>query len=530
MSAEVPPLSAAERMQRLPVVPVLAALLLAAGAVVGMSDVLTWVASAWYSFFGVGVYSHGYLVLAVAIWMGWTFWRRDPPTHLAPNWWAAVPLVLLSFALIGMEMLYIGSARALLLPLFFLAATVLVFGLPAARRLLVPALFVYFGLLPWYLLNQPLQLLVTRIVEGLMATFNDIPVYIEATTIHLPAGVIEVVSSCSGLSFLLSASVIAVFYSACYLRDWKHRIILVLTAAAAALVSNWIRIWTLVLIGHYSGLQHWLVDDHYLYGWVLFVIALVPVLFLARRMELREIRDDASDSASQPSTSGALSARTTHMASAPASSPALISASAMLPAAIAGALIMALPAMATTGTATVVNTEPLRLPQQLTRAVLLDESPDWRPSFTNARMGSGAYAFGDARVEVFVAVYPQQAREHHLYIRGNAFVGERLRDVPGAVRRAGIDGEAVRVIEYPDRTGFREAIVWAWYEIGDRPVTSRLGVKLLEIPSLLRGDSSGAAFAVRAECSDGCDRARELLEDFLGAAGGDLRAVVRRGD
>jgi hypothetical protein len=31
------------------------------------------------------VYTHGYLVLAMAVWLGWWVWTRNPPARLAPD-------------------------------------------------------------------------------------------------------------------------------------------------------------------------------------------------------------------------------------------------------------------------------------------------------------------------------------------------------------------------------------------------------------------------------------------------------------
>ncbi|MFU8878531.1 MAG: exosortase, partial [Wenzhouxiangellaceae bacterium] len=240
--------------------PLIAITLLVAGAVVGMSSILAWVGSVWYSFFGQGVYSHGYLVLGLSIWMGWTFWRRNPPQRIAPAWSALGPLVLLVLAMAAMELLYIGATRATLLPLLFLASTALVFGYGAARVLLLPALFMYSALLPFWMFNPVLQDLATGVV-GLLMTLVDVPFLIEGNFVHIPAGTFEIASGCSGLSFLVSGTILAVYFSAMYLRSWPNRIALVVAAAGAAFFANWMRIWTLILIGDATELQHWLIED-----------------------------------------------------------------------------------------------------------------------------------------------------------------------------------------------------------------------------------------------------------------------------
>ena len=488
----------------------LALALLIAGAVIGMFPILAWVATAWWSFFGVGVYSHGYLVLGLALWIGWTQWQRDPPAQLGPWWWGLLPLAVLVTGMAAMELIYINTSRALLLPPIIVAATALVFGPGAAGRVLMPAGFVYFGLLPFWLLDPMLQALATRAVSVLM-NFGDVPFFIEGFYIHIPAGIFQIASACSGLSFLLSAVTLATFYSAMYLRRWSHRLLLIGAATMAALVSNWIRIWTLILIGEYTALEHWVIDDHYLYGWVLFVIALAPVLYLARHLEDREL--------TQPDNGDKARAATQRQ-------PEMAAVQTLLLAALAGALLLTLPRFLASDPAPVVAQPPFDLPDLTHLGAEPAGDPAWQPSFRNAREGHAAYRFAGGTVEVFLAFYAQQDREQHLFVGRNNLLGERQRRRPPDARRAvDLEGEIISVNEFIASTAGQERIIWGWYEVAGRPVTTRLGTKLAEVAALPSGRNDGLAIAVATVCTADCDSARERLEAFLEAAGGTLRAV-----
>ncbi|MCC5887217.1 MAG: EpsI family protein [Gammaproteobacteria bacterium] len=483
--------------------------LLIAGAVIGMSSILAWVVTAWWSFFGVGVYSHGYLVLGLALWIGWTQWQRDPPSHLGPWWWGLIPLAVLITGMATMELIYINTSRALLLPLLFVAATSLVFGLGAARRVLMPAGFVYFGLLPFWMLDPLLQALATRAVSILM-NFGDVPFFIEGFYIHIPAGTFEIASACSGLSFLMSAVTLATFYSAMYLRRWPYRVTLVVAAAAAALVSNWIRVWTLILIGEHTALEHWLIDDHYFYGWVLFIIALVPILFLARQLEIRELEQAKSSDPASPSA---------------VARPEMANLGPLMLAALAGALLLTLPSLLATEPASVADQPPLDLPDLAHVGAEPAGDPAWQPDFRDARQGHGAYVFAGGTVEVFVAFYAKQDADHHLFLPRNNLLGDRRRRAPDARRTLTLEGDTFEVNEFIDTTGRSEQLIWGWYEVAGRIVNTRLGAKIAEVAAMPSGRNDGMVIAVATDCDTGCDQARERLEAFLQAAGSELRKV-----
>jgi EpsI family protein len=485
----------------------IATALLAAGAAIGMPSILWWVADNWYSFFGVGVYSHGYLVLALAAWIGWTHWRRNPPARIGPSWSALVPLALLVAAMAAMELVYINSSRALLLPPMFVAATALVFGWPASKRILVPAGFVYLGLLPFWVLQPALQGLATRVVDVLMG-FGGVPAHIEEFFIHIPAGTFEVASACSGLSVLLSAVTLALFYGAMYLRRWSHRFILFGAAVAAALVSNWIRIWTLILVGQYFGLDHWLINDHYLYGMVIFLVCMVPVGWLAVRLEDRE-----KAQSTPPALAGAQSAPWTRA-----------KPGAMLAAALAGALLLALPRLVASDGRATYAVEPLPLPEvTVGGAVRVGELSDWEPRFRNARVGAAVYQADGGRVEAYRAVYPQQDRDHHLFQDRRSLHGRDWWQLEHRQREIQVGPERLMVNEFVGRLSGRERITLAWYEVAGQTVTTRLAAKLVEARMLGSGRSDGVLVAVSKDCDPGCDKARTVLGQFLERSGASLR-------
>ncbi|MFH7320763.1 exosortase C-terminal domain/associated protein EpsI [Desulfurivibrio sp. D14AmB] len=493
----------------------IATVLLATGAWLGMASVFAWIHQAWWSFAGVGVYSHGYMVLGMAVWMGWTHWQRNPPLSLAPNWWMLAPLFILVGLLSLMELLYINSSRVLLVPPLILAVTGLAFGGIAGRRLAMPVLYLYFGLLPFWILDPLLQAIATRVV-GAMIALVGVTAYIEGNFIHVTAGVFEIASACSGLSFFLSALALAVFYSALYLRRWGYRLLVVAVSVGAAVVSNWIRIWTLVLIGNYTDIQHYLIRDHYLYGWVLFVVAMAPVLFFANWLTDRELAGKAKGTAANGRSRGQGAKSPGASACAGANPTPAVTYSTLAAAAI-GALLLLLPRAFVPNEIHDPNASaPLPLPDHLGVIEQVAANPAWQPSFSNAREGRASYPWQDSLIHVYRAVYPQQDRGHHLFQRGNSLVGKNWQPVSRNTEFVRLNSEGISVVEYRGHIAGREHLVWAWYEVAGQPVTSRLQAKLAEAMGIMpEKRNEGVAIALSIECGLlGCDDQRELLRKF----------------
>ncbi len=297
----------------------LAVLVLAGAFAVGLADMLAVLHFNWTELYGH--FEHGYLVLALSVWMAWKHWRAaaqagparaaparqvGPPSaaggidtdgkhratpHAGPDWLAAVPLVVILALLAAMQFMGVNTTRLALLPLLLLAGIALVGGRTVMLRLLWPVLFLYFAMPHWWVFNGLLQELTTAVVTQVVA-WTGPPAYMEGNVVHIPAGVFEIASGCSGLNYLMTGTALAGFYALMYLRGWSARLKLLVLAAAVSLFANWVRVYALIVIGHVTDMRHYLiVVEHHSFGWGLFMVLMVGVLFAARSMELREGAD-----------------------------------------------------------------------------------------------------------------------------------------------------------------------------------------------------------------------------------------------
>ncbi len=233
-------------------------------------------------------FAHGYLVLVVAIWLGIRAWSARTSLLLAP-FWPAIPVLILLMGVLQLSIkLQVTTVNQSILPLIVLAAMAASFGMQLARLMFWPVAYLYFALPLWWVINYPLQQLTIK-VSMLAIRIAGIPAHVEDNMFELPAGVLMIASGCSGLNYLITGLAIAFLQGYLYLRSWSNRFKLMAFTAALMLVMNWIRVITVIAVGYFTDMQHYFIRvDHLTFGWILFLVALLPVYWYGFRLARAE--------------------------------------------------------------------------------------------------------------------------------------------------------------------------------------------------------------------------------------------------
>jgi EpsI family protein len=475
------------------VLAVVALAIVAGAAALGLASSLALLHSNWTAWYGPA--EHGYLVLAASLWLALTTWQANPPAALRPDWWALLPLGTLVLLLLGLELVFINNARLLLLPPLLLATVALVFGRDAAKRLVWPALFLYFALPQWAVLNGFLQNLTTTAVTYAVR-WTGVPAFVDGNFVHLPSGTFEIASGCSGLNYLQAGTALAAFHGLLSLSTWRSRLVVLAAAAGVAVAFNWIRVYAVILVGHLSEMQHYLItNEHHTFGWVLFMAAMVPVYLFAARVERQE-----------PVTAQSPGSRADVL---PPPSRLVV------PAAITAAALLLLPTAMMPASA--IDAPPeTKLPAALGSEARGPVSSGWSPVFANSLEDSAAYHGDSPAVEVYRAVYPQQDSDHRLLSPGNNFLGAGFRLLEEQRRSVALgDGATLELTEYRGTLQQRPRVVWAWYWVAGARVAGGLEGRVANLRGLLHGRRDGLAIAVAADCVPECNAAVTRLRAFL---------------
>lgn len=214
-----------------------------------------------------------YLLIQTLPWSGHPLGPRRFSLWLSAT--VVCSLVWLACHLVGISIF----EQLMLIPLLVLGLASL-FGMRTIIRYRMLLLLPIFVIPVWGSLNGVL-LNVSSTVVGELVRLIGMPARIEGNSIFIPYGHILIADGCSGLRYFVISLLLG--YLLAYLNRYTERGLLVVLAVAATigLIANWLRIFILILIGYSTQMQSSLMNDHELFGWIVFAALCLPALYFA---------------------------------------------------------------------------------------------------------------------------------------------------------------------------------------------------------------------------------------------------------
>ena len=438
-------------------------------------------------------YTHGWLVLGITVWLIWRDRAQLSAIKLSPPTfgWCVVALGSVGW-LVGFNAGLLALTM-LALPLLALATIWAAAGMVLARRVAFPVLYLYFAFPLWELINPLLQSL-TALVNVWLTRIAGIPVTMEGNVIQIPAGSFEIAGGCSGLHFFIVALAIAALQGELDRDDWRTRWLLLGIAAVLALVTNWLRVYIIIVAGQLTDMQHFLVTvDHYYFGWFLFVFALGFYLYLSSRVPRRSRKELSS------MPPGAASAR-----------GRVVVLTALSLAALALGPVWS---FADTGPSAQPNgPAPPSLRGWTGPGLNLS---DWHPVFANSDEEFLVAYHGESGVDValYHAVYRSQRQGKELRGHGNSVLGAHYQSKEAHRRELVVAGGAIAVAEQlAAGAGQHDLLVWSLFAVDGHPDPMGFPSQLAYGIRSLRQSPTASVVAFAAECRPDCDSARHSLE------------------
>lgn len=446
-------------------------------------------------------YTHGFLVAAISLWL---LWRNRALATRPDTQPLARPLTLLSFVALAVTVLLwqisyrAGLALAtevLLLPLMWFAV-LLSLGRHAARAALVPIGYLVFALTVWDYANPFAQWLSVHAVRFMLRVV-DVPAYFSGNDVHIASGVFEIAAGCSGLHFIVVALALAVLIGEVRGDRWRLRLGWCLLALALAMLANWVRIFIIILAGHLTHMQHYLVrESHYGFGWVVFAAFLFLLFVIERRTAEPRHRP--------PAATGAADAGPLRLA----------------PWAVCIAILAVPVAQNQLIEARLSDSGALKVPERTLRAVReagwssqVATPTEWKPTlFGPDAVEQLRFLREGSTVETYRALYRQQKTGKKFGGQAAALQGEAAVIESGS-ETVGGRTYATRLLE---RDG-RQSLMWFRYRAGDREFVSATRAQLWyswETVTSARSDDS-LAFAAWSPCEPDCPSAHATLKNFL---------------
>jgi exosortase len=236
-------------------------------------EVIYWLVDDWDP---SGNYSHGYLVVPIAVYLAWERRAELRNAPLRPSGWGLAGLVL------SMALVLIGTAAAETFVARVSMVTAIasgiwfVLGSDCLRILKFPLAFLLMMIpIPSIIFNQlafPLQLVASTLGEATLSA-AEIPVLREGNLIMLPGMTLEVAEACSGIRSLVSLSTLAILFGYMMEPRTPVRVLLVIATVPIAILVNGLRVAATGVTAHYYGQQFAEGFFHSTSGWALFVVA-----------------------------------------------------------------------------------------------------------------------------------------------------------------------------------------------------------------------------------------------------------------
>ena len=454
-------------------------------------------------------YEHAFVVLGISAWLAIRAIRKDPVVLLAPSLRGASALLLVLTLYLAFEAVDFTAGMQAMLPPLLWALVATICGMELALRLSLPAAFLFFAIPIWDLAIVPLQSMTIAAVSAALRS-TGFAAFIEGSLVHIPAGTFEIAEGCSGVRYFIVGLTLATSYGLLFLAPWPKRLALIGASAVAAIISNWVRVYSLVVIGDITDMKHYVIaESHDGFGWLVFVCLMLPVLVFGRYLE-----------ASEPVPKALPFAIPTTL-----SSPARFMVAAVL-----ASLAFAVPGVLGSPQAWHYETITLRgLPNLPQGWESIQATEEWRPSFAGPDrvLRFGVRAPSGIKVDVFGAFYVIQRPDGKLLAMNNS-LHPGWQSISNATMLVSIGGIERKVQQAQLSDGTETRVVWYWYLLGGVPTDDRVKGKLLEFWALVRGRRDGAVLAVSARCGLSCDTAQGALTDYLALAGQWTESEVSR--
>jgi exosortase len=168
----------------------------------------------------------------------------------------------------------------------WLSSIVFVLGVRYTKHIIFPLSFFIFAVPIWEFF-VPFFVELTTLAVTIILSFSDLTVFIHGNFIEIPYGIIEVAKGCSGIRYFEIGLALAVLTAHDEKFPWRIKLLVILIGAILGIITNWIRVLSLIYIGYWSEMTSSLMKDHEYYGFLLFFIVISGLFFIVNRLRLK---------------------------------------------------------------------------------------------------------------------------------------------------------------------------------------------------------------------------------------------------
>jgi len=453
-----------------------------------------------------GEYAHGYLVLAISVYL--ILRNRKSLSSLSPrpNFWALLLVLASSLWWMVAALVEVQVVQAVALLLLVLAIVWASLGSRVAGKLMFPILFIIFAIPIWFPLSTVLQDLTANTVFVVVRLLN-IPAFLHENMITLPAGTLSVEEACSGMRYFLAAMTLGALYAYLNYQSFRARLIVFIIAAVSGVLANILRVFIVVYLAYVTDMQHPVIHDHFMLGWYLFGGLVLILLLVDAQLYRRRLVNVAVINKKSPEKDEVEPVYvTTRMR--------------FLGLLVGGALLLSI------GPAIVfrINHQLSNINTDVEIVPLVaapgwsgpdDTKDDWAPKYKGAIDSKQVYMKNGQDVFLYIGYYPVQSQSKKLIMYFNQINRPEVwRAIYTRARNSKVGDKHVLEQLLENKHGKRR-LVWYWYNVGGKLTSNKYEAKILQVLGLLTGKTYAYVVAVAADEVNGLEDTKKIMREFI---------------
>jgi len=440
---------------------------------------------------GTGTYSHGFLALAIAGYIVWQNRGTVSNTRFDFQPIGIIAIVGAGFLWLAAALVNVQFVQVFSLFAIILATMVCLFGWRSLWELRVALLALLLVLPIWNFLQVPLQELSSDVTEISLKALG-IPTLREGFKFTVPGGQFLVEEACAGLSFFLSSCLLGVLFVSFNHVVGMSRYYFFLFAVLLSLVSNWIRILVVIVVGNYTQMDHIIVQDHLTFGWILYAVMLIPFFVVGHYFTQAPKTGSDETKPVNPEVkieNGKVQPK-----------------QMLLVTALVIGVIVAFPfvrlVMNQNPPETVSDSSYDTALRQLTKPTKARLTRLWEPHFAGASaIKQTTVTYNDQVVGALFVTYSDQAQGKELiHVRNTLYSKHSWNKQSSQYVELEVQGTTTKqqLLKLKDRRGTQRFTTY-WYHIGGRITTSEREAKIFELLGILGGDRSAQLYAFTSD-------------------------------
>ncbi len=460
----------------------------------------TW-AGMYYSWHSDNTYSHGPLIVLIYVFLLLQVEPTEKRKSTGVIIVASIALFVAGFLWLAAYLTVVQIIQASLVPILMFFALVVVYGRSIIVQLLFPTAFFFFAIPFWNVFTTVLQEL-TIFVNGAILDMLRIPAFIVGSLVYLPNGTFEIEAGCSGLHFFIVASALGSLYAHQNLISMKRRVLFFGISVFLSIIVNWVRVVTIVIAGYTTDMQHYLVRiDHYVFGWVVFALALIPLFIIGNKFCRQEDEIATENCREKPRL----------IYGFPSFRLFFLTLGLLAIAPLYARALDIVHDAQSVDQIQLQNVEGWRLNR--------DRVMSWQPSYKGTKDAVLAqYSTENFALDFYANLYLKQRQGAELVNQNNRLFDRReWQAAPAEIiafstqRRTDVE---VAGVELSNESG-RKMLIFSWYSIADKVFSEATELRWYELQQKLLGKVGSGIVVLRTDCDDNCDSERAVLTEFI---------------